>query len=100
MKKLHTQKAFTLVEMIVALGIFSIVAVVALGALVKILSVNQKAQTLHQAMTNLNFSLESISRELRTGASLHCESGSTLNIPGWQLSSTLACDVSGGPGYG
>ncbi len=94
-------RAFTLVEMIVALGIFSIVAVVALGALVKIISVNQKAQTLHQAMTNLSFSLESISRELRTGAKLHCESGTALNILLWELTDTRECpsgEVSDGTG--
>ncbi len=71
----HT-KGFTLVEMIVALMIFSIVAVVALGALVKIISTNKKAQTLQASITNLNFAMESISRELRVGSKYHCVTSS------------------------
>lgn len=71
----HTNiRAFTLVEMIVSLAVFSIVAVVALGALVKIVSANRKAQTLQTSITNLNFALETMSRELRTGHWYFCES--------------------------
>ncbi len=66
-------KGFTLVEIIVSLAIFSIVAVVALGALVKIVSANKKAQTLQSAITNLNYAMESISREMRVGKIYNCD---------------------------
>lgn len=66
-------RGFTLIEMIVSLAIFSIVAVVALGALVKIISANHKAQALQAAFTNLNFALDSMSRELRVGSDYHCD---------------------------
>jgi len=65
-------RAFTLVEMMVSLAIFSMVAVVALGAVVKIIAANQKAQSLQSAVTNLDFALESISRELRVGTTYEC----------------------------
>lgn len=72
--------------MIVALGIFSIVAVVALGALVKIISANQKAQTLQSSITNLNFALDAMSRELRVGTAYHCdENPSGYNYDGVTL---------------
>ncbi|MEN9524000.1 MAG: hypothetical protein RL536_69 [Candidatus Parcubacteria bacterium] len=71
----HLSQAFTLVEMIVALGIFSIVAVVALGALVKIISANHKAQTLQASITNLNFALDAMSREMRVGNTYYCHDG-------------------------
>ena len=67
------ENGFTLIEMIVALAIFSIVATVALGALMKIISANKKAQTLQSAMTNLNFALESMSREMRVGNNYSCK---------------------------
>lgn len=70
---------FTLVEIIVALAIFSIVATVALGALVKIISANKKAQGLQSAITNLNFALETMSREMRVGSAFHCEQSLTWN---------------------
>ncbi len=68
---------FTLIEMIVALAIFSVVAVVALGALMKIISANKKAQSLMSAMTNINFALESMSREMRVGSNFYCVGGET-----------------------
>jgi prepilin-type N-terminal cleavage/methylation domain-containing protein len=83
-----SRRGFTLVEMIVALGIFSIVAVVALGALTKIISANKKAQTLQTSITNLNFALDAMSRELRTGTSYNCVPDSTFSSGSI---SSLAC---------
>ena len=54
--------------MIVSLAIFTIVAVVAVGALLKVTDANKKSQTLKTAINNLNFALESMSREMRVGA--------------------------------
>ena len=65
-------KGFTLVEMIVALMIFSVVATVALGAVIKVISANRKAQTLQSAVTNMNFALDAVSRDLRVGSSYYC----------------------------
>lgn len=73
-------RGFTLVEMIVSLAIFSIVAVVALGALMKIIGANKKAQTLQSAMTNINFALESMSREMRVGSKFACILSGDENI--------------------
>jgi prepilin-type N-terminal cleavage/methylation domain-containing protein len=78
-------RAFTLVEIIVSLAIFSVVAVVALGALVKIISANKKAQSLQSAITNLNYAMESISREMRVGKDYACggsysNSGDTCSL--------------------
>jgi len=80
-------RAFTLVEIIVSLAIFSIVAVVALGALVKIISANNKAQTLQSAMTNLNYAIESISREMRVGKNYYCGTAFTYD----DIASPVAC---------
>lgn len=71
-RNVRANRGFTLVEMIVSLGIFSIVSVVALGAMVRIITANQKAQSLQAAMTNINFALEAMSRDLRVGTEYHC----------------------------
>lgn len=67
MKKISSQRGFTLIEMIVALAIFTIVALVAIGALIKITDANRKSITLKTTINNLNFALESMSREMRVG---------------------------------
>jgi len=62
------QKAgFTLIEIIVAVGIFSIVMVMAISAVLSIVSANKKAQSLSSVINNLNFVFESMVRDLRTG---------------------------------
>lgn len=66
------QKGFTLIEIIVSLAIFTIVAVVAVGAFLKILDANKKSQTLKTAINNVNFALESITREMRVGDNYVC----------------------------
>lgn len=86
-------KGFTLVEILVALMIFSLVVVVALAALVRIVDANRKAQTIQDAVINLSFTMESMTRELRTGSTYYCK----VLAPGTDLSasSLVTQDVSG-----
>ena len=66
------KRGFTLIEIIVSLAIFTIVALVAVGALLRIMDANKKSITLKTTINNMNFALESISREMRVGSSYHC----------------------------
>lgn len=67
------RKGFTLLEMIVSLALFAVVAIVAVGALVRIVGLNRQAQSLQSSMNNVGFALESMSRELRTGSNWNCQ---------------------------
>lgn len=67
-------KGFTLIEMLVSTAIFTVVMVIALGALLAMSESDRKAQTLKAVINNLNFSLDSISRTVRTGSGYHCGS--------------------------
>lgn len=62
-----TEKGFTLIELMVSVAIFSIVLMMALGTVLTIMDANRKARTLTEVMNNLNFSLESMTRSLKTG---------------------------------
>ncbi len=66
------RRGFTLIEMIVSVFLFSMVIVIATGALVSILGANRKAQTVKSVMNNLNFTLDSMTRSIRTGAHYDC----------------------------
>jgi prepilin-type N-terminal cleavage/methylation domain-containing protein len=74
MIKKTSQKGFTLIEMVVAIMIFVMVAMVALGALIKIVDANRKSISMKNSITNLNFALESMTRELRVGSDYNCYS--------------------------
>ena len=56
----------------VAVSVFSLVMVVAIGAVLAIVSANRKAQALNSVITNLNFAIEGMVRDLRTGFSYDC----------------------------
>ena len=61
------QKGFTLIEIIVAIGIFTAVITMALATFLNISNVQRKAGALRAVNDNLNFALEMMSREIRAG---------------------------------
>lgn len=71
--KKKDRAGFSLVEMIVAIGIFTAVMFIAIGALLSIVGLNKKAQAQQSAINNLNFALENMARSIRTGSSYRCE---------------------------
>lgn len=67
MRHTHSTKGFTLIEMLVAVALFSIVLLICLGSIMTIVDVNKKSQTLTTVMNDLNFTLENMTRSLKTG---------------------------------
>ncbi len=68
-------RGFTLIEMLVSVAVFSMVMVVALGALLALSEANRKAQLLSEATNNFNSAIDSMSRTIRTGSMYHCGTG-------------------------
>lgn len=68
-------RGFTLIEMLVSVAVFSMVMVVALGALLSLSEANRKAQLLSEATNNFNSAIDSMTRSIRTGTSYHCGGG-------------------------
>ena len=65
---------FTLIEMIVSLGVFSVVVTTAVGAILVLIATNQQLQAEQSVMTNLAFALDTMTREIRTGYNYYCDS--------------------------
>jgi|SRR3989344_6004257 len=60
------KQGFTLVEMLIALAIFSTVVVVGIGMMFAVLNVQKRIIFLRRVHDNVRFTIESMSRELRT----------------------------------
>ena len=75
-------RGFTLIEMIVSLGIFSMIVTMTVGALLVLISGNQQLQGEQNAMTNLAFAIDSMTRELRTGSNYYCVGQTDYNLAG------------------
>lgn len=75
-----TYRGFTLVEMIVAIGLFTIVLFIASSAFLSVLDADRKSRATRIAMDNLNLSLEDMARRIKTGTSYYC--GGTTSSTG------------------
>ena len=94
--KLKTSQGFTLVELLVASAIFSVVSIVAVGAILTINDANRKTQAIRAVVDNMNFTMESMSRKLRTGSNYHCDPITTGVGPGGTSVSERPCPIVGG----
>jgi prepilin-type N-terminal cleavage/methylation domain-containing protein len=74
MYKKSSQSGFSLIELIVSLGVFSVVVTTAVGALLALVSANDELQDEQNVMANLSFALDSMTREIRTGTNYFCDS--------------------------
>ncbi len=72
------QAGFSLIELLVSIGLFSVVITMAVGTMIILLDANAKAQNMNVLMTNLSFALDSMSREIRTGFAYYCNSQISL----------------------
>lgn len=68
-----SQKGFSLVEIMVAVALFSVVMTISIGSLLSLVEANRKAQALNSVINNLNFALENMSRNIRVGNTYHCD---------------------------
>lgn len=66
LKSIQKKKGFTLIEMLVAISLFSLVLLVVLGAMLTIINVNRKAQALASVINNFNSSIESMNRVIKS----------------------------------
>lgn len=66
------RRGFTLVEMIVAVGIFAIVMTVIMTTLVSVMAASNRAGSTQVATDNLSFALDTMSRSIRYGYHYYC----------------------------
>lgn len=75
-------RGYTLLELIVSLGIFSMVMLVVMGAYVTLISLDRQARANNQLAASLSFAVESMARSLRTGSEYACNANaSNPNCP-------------------
>lgn len=77
----RTTGGYTLVELIVAVGLFVIVVLMSASAFLGVVSSNRKTLTMQTAMDNINSAVENMSRDMKTGFLYRCESTGTLTGP-------------------
>ena len=69
------KRGYTLVELIVAIGLFAIIMTLATGAYLVMIAANRQTQGLATGINNLSFVLDSVTTAMRTG-SAYCDQNS------------------------
>jgi type II secretory pathway pseudopilin PulG len=65
-------QGYSLVEILVVLGLFSSIATLSLGALFNAQSVNARLQETQAILDNINLSSQTVTREIRFGSDFYC----------------------------
>ena len=91
--KIDKKRGFTLIEIMVAMSIFMIVMLMAIGALFVTSNSAKKAKALRTAMDNVNFAMENMSRNLRMGSNFNCTS---TPVSSSSLNNSMTNDCSSG----
>lgn len=80
-KKTKTKSGYTIIETMVAVSLFVVVIVFGMNTLLNANVVGRKSQDLRSIMDNLNFIMEDISRNARTGYDYECYSPPVVIAP-------------------
>ncbi|MES2023140.1 MAG: prepilin-type N-terminal cleavage/methylation domain-containing protein [Patescibacteria group bacterium] len=70
---------FTIIETMIAISLFLVVVLIGMGALLNASMLHQKAQNIRSLIDNLSFTMEDMSRNLRTGYDYRCIGATTAN---------------------
>jgi prepilin-type N-terminal cleavage/methylation domain-containing protein len=65
-------RGFSLIEIIVSVGIFAVVMLVATSAYYTMISLDRRARSTTEVVSNLSFALEAMARGMRTGTAYKC----------------------------
>ena len=65
-------RGFTLVELIVSVGLFALVMLIATGAYFALIALDRQARATNQVVSNLSFAMDTMTRGIRTGANYKC----------------------------
>ena len=65
---------YTLVELIVAIGLFSLVMLLASSSYLLMIGINRQTQGITTGINNLSFALSTMTRSIRTGTDYNCAS--------------------------
>lgn len=86
-------RGYTLVELIVAVGLFALVMLLASGAYLMMIGINRQAQGIATGIDNLAFALETMTRDIRTGTEYSC-AGNNCNSFSFKNSSKAPASYS------
>lgn len=69
---MKNKRGYTLIELIIAIGLFALIMMLASGAYLVMIGINRQTQSIATGIDNLSFALETMTRTIRTGTQYAC----------------------------
>lgn len=95
-KKLNSQKAFTLIEVVIAMGIFAIVAVGSAGAFANAFKSYKAAKNVNQNLENAQHAMSLMTKTFRTSSIIDNSSTRKLEVCDYSQSQCFQYEFTGG----
>ena len=76
-----TRRGFTLLEILVAVSLFTVAIFIIIVTLFSISNAQKKALAIQNVQDNMRFAFEAMTKEIRTGKIFHCGTGTPLTNP-------------------
>jgi prepilin-type N-terminal cleavage/methylation domain-containing protein len=89
-----TSRGYTLIELLVAIGLFALIMTLVSGAYLVMIGVTRQAQGLATGIDNLSFAIETMTRTIRTGTNYNCGNANGGDCSGG-LNSFFVTDTNG-----
>jgi prepilin-type N-terminal cleavage/methylation domain-containing protein len=70
--KKNTQTGFTIIEVMIAMAIFTILVTIGIGSVLNAMQQHKSSENTRTVMDNLNFVMEDMARNIRLGQNIHC----------------------------
>ena len=96
---MNRRRGYTLIELIIAVGLFALIMLLASGAYLLMINLNRQAQNIATGINNLSFALEAMTRDIRTGTGYDCGGLSSCQVSSFSFKNengtTVRYDLSG-----
>jgi prepilin-type N-terminal cleavage/methylation domain-containing protein len=70
--RIHRTQGYTLIELIIAVGLFALVMTLAAGAYLMMISISRQTQGITSGIDNVSFAIEMMTRTIRTSTNYGC----------------------------
>ncbi len=90
-----TEKGFTILEVMIAMTIFTVVVTIGIGSVLTAINQHYSTQNTRTVMDSLNYSMEDMARNIRLGFNIRCGASPLVDSSGMvvPLSCPLASDA-------
>lgn len=75
----HPSRGYTLIELVVAVGLFALIMTLVAGAYLVMIGLIHHTQGMASGIDNLSFGLETMTRDIRTGTAYGCDVPNSAN---------------------